>query len=78
MSDAGHDAIVVGSGPNGLAAAIHLARSGRSVLVLERADTPGGGMRSAELTLPGFIHDVCSAVHSLVIASPFLGQLPLA
>jgi phytoene dehydrogenase-like protein len=73
-----HDAIVVGSGPNGLAAAIALARAGRSVLVLEAADTAGGGMRSAELTLPGFVHDVCSAIHPWPIASPFFRTLPLA
>jgi phytoene dehydrogenase-like protein len=72
------DAVVVGSGPNGLAAAIELARAGRSVLVLERAGTAGGGMRTAELTLPGFRHDVCSAIHPLGAASPFFRQLPLA
>ena len=72
------DAVVVGSGPNGLAAAITLAREGRSVLVLERADTIGGGMRSAELTEPGFVHDVCSAIHPLGAGSPFFGDLPLA
>jgi phytoene dehydrogenase-like protein len=72
------DAVVVGSGPNGLAAAITLARAGRSVLVLERAGTVGGGTRSAELTEPGFVHDVCSAIHSLTASSPFFAELPLA
>ncbi|HEY2601078.1 MAG TPA: NAD(P)/FAD-dependent oxidoreductase [Thermoleophilaceae bacterium] len=71
------DAVVVGAGPNGLAAAIELARAGRSVLVLERAADVGGGTRTAELTLPGFRHDVCSAVHPLAAASPFLRGLPL-
>jgi phytoene dehydrogenase-like protein len=71
------DAIVVGSGPNGLAAAIALALAGRSVLVLEAAATVGGGTRTAELTLPGFRHDVCSAIHPLALASPFLRSLPL-
>ena len=71
------DAIVVGSGPNGLAAAIALAQAGRSVLVLEAAPAIGGGLRSAELTLPGFRHDVCSAIHPLALASPFLRRLPL-
>jgi phytoene dehydrogenase-like protein len=65
------DAVIIGSGPNGLAAAITLAESGRSVQVLEGADTIGGGMRTAELTLPGFAHDVCSAIHPFGIASPF-------
>src|ERR1700759_449012 len=72
------DAIVVGSGPNGLAAAIELARAGVSVRVLEAEPTPGGGTRSAELTLPGFVHDVCSAIHPLAVASPFMRELPLA
>ena len=74
----GYDAVVVGSGPNGLAAAITVAQTGRSVLVLEAADTPGGGARTAELTLPGFRHDVCSALHPLAVGSPYLSTLPLA
>ena len=73
-----HDAVVVGSGPNGLAAAITLAEAGRHVLVVEAADEPGGGARTAELTLPGFRHDVCSAIHPLGKASPFFSSLPLA
>jgi phytoene dehydrogenase-like protein len=73
-----YDAVVVGSGPNGLAAAITLARAGCSVLVLEANETIGGGSRSAELTLPGFKHDVCSAVHPLAAGSPFFQTLPLA
>ena len=72
-----YDAVVVGSGPNGLAAAITLARAGCSVLACEANTTFGGGARSAELTLPGFIHDVCSAVHPLAAASPFFKTLPL-
>jgi phytoene dehydrogenase-like protein len=72
------DAVVVGSGPNGLAAAVALARAGASVLVLEAEDEIGGGTRSAELTLPGFTHDVCSAVHPMGVLSPFFSQLPLA
>ncbi len=73
----GHDAVVVGSGPNGLAAAIEIARAGRSVLLLERAATVGGGLRSDELTLPGYVHDVCSSVHALAPVSPFLRSVPL-
>jgi phytoene dehydrogenase-like protein len=72
------DAIVVGSGPNGLAAAIALAQAGRSVRVIEGAETIGGGTRTEELTLPGYLHDVCSAVHPLLLGSPFLSSLPLA
>jgi phytoene dehydrogenase-like protein len=73
-----YDAIVVGAGPNGLAAAIELARNGRSVLVVERNETVGGGSRSEALTLPGFVHDVCSAIHPLGRASGFFARLPLA
>lgn len=71
------DAVVVGSGPNGLAAAIALQQQGLSVLIIEGKDEIGGGLRSAELTLPGFVHDVCSAVHPLAIGSPFFNTLPL-
>lgn len=72
-----YDAVVVGAGPNGLAAAITLARAQKSVLLIEAAKTVGGGMRSAELTLPGFIHDICSAIHPLGVSSPFFRDLPL-
>ncbi|CAN5911367.1 NAD(P)/FAD-dependent oxidoreductase [soil metagenome] len=71
------DAVVVGSGPNGLAAAITLQQAGLEVLVLEAKDTIGGGLRSAELTLPGFTHDICSAIHPLAADSPFFKTLPL-
>ena len=77
MSEHDLDAIVVGAGPNGLAAAIDLARAGRSVRVYEAADTIGGGTRSAEVTLPGFVHDICASVHPLSLASPFLRSLDL-
>ena len=73
-----YDAIVIGSGPNGLCAAIELARAGLSVLVREGAPTVGGSCRSAELTLPGFIHDVCATVQALAVSSPVLKSIPLA
>jgi phytoene dehydrogenase-like protein len=73
-----YDAVVIGSGPNGLSAAIELARNNRKVLVVEGADTIGGGTRTAELTLPGFYHDFCSAVHPMGVLSPYLKTLPLA
>jgi phytoene dehydrogenase-like protein len=78
MVEGNLDAAVIGAGPNGLAAAIALAREGASVLVLEAAAEVGGGTRNAELTLPGFTHDVCSAVHPMAILSPFFRELPLA
>ncbi|WP_245645849.1 phytoene desaturase family protein [Niabella ginsenosidivorans] len=77
MSENRFDAIVVGSGPNGLAAAITLQQAGLSVLLVEGKDTIGGGTRTEELTLPGFKHDVCSAIHPMAIHSPFLASLPL-
>jgi len=72
-----YDAVVVGSGPNGLAAAITMQQAGLSVLLVEAKDSIGGGLRSAELTLPHFIHDVCSAIHPLAAGSPFFKTLPL-
>src|SRR4029453_2941442 len=71
------DAVVVGSGPNGLAAALTLARAGYAVEVHEAAPAPGGGVRTEELTLPGFRHDVCSAIHPLGRASPFFRRAGL-
>jgi len=71
----GRRAVVIGSGPNGLVAAIELARAGLAVEVHEAAEEAGGGLRSAELTLPGFVHDVCSAIHPLAVASPVLRDL---
>ena len=73
-----YDAVVVGAGPNGLSAAITLAQAGRSVVLFEAEDTVGGGARSGELTLPGYIHDLGSAIHPLGAASPFFNSLPLA
>jgi phytoene dehydrogenase-like protein len=73
-----YDAAIVGSGPNGLAAAIELARNGLKTVVIEAEETAGGGVRSAELTLPGFIHDTGSAVHPMALASPFFKSLPLS
>jgi phytoene dehydrogenase-like protein len=73
----GFDAVVVGSGPNGLAAAIELARAGRKVLVVEAEETIGGGCRTFEITMPGFRHDICSAIHPLAVASPFFREVDL-
>lgn len=72
-----YDAVIVGSGPNGLAAAIRLAQSGARVLVLEGRSRAGGGMRTAELTRPGFLHDICSSCHPMGRLSPYLSTLPL-
>jgi phytoene dehydrogenase-like protein len=71
------DAVIVGGGPNGLAAALTLARSGRSVTLVEAAETVGGGVRSSELTLPGYVHDVCSAIHPFGRTSPFFADAGL-
>ncbi|MBP9224175.1 MAG: NAD(P)/FAD-dependent oxidoreductase [Verrucomicrobiales bacterium] len=72
-----YDAVIIGSGPNGLSAAVRIAQEGKSVLVIEGHALPGGGTRTAELTLPGFKHDVCSAIHPMGVASPFFRTLPL-
>ena len=72
-----YDAVVVGSGPNGLAAGITLQQHGLSVLMVEGKETIGGGLRSAALTLPGYTHDICSAIHPMAIGSPFFNALPL-
>ena len=71
------DAVVVGGGPNGLSAAIEIARTGRTVTLFEAASTVGGGSRSAELTLPGFVHDVCSSIHVFGRTSPFFAGIDL-
>jgi phytoene dehydrogenase-like protein len=73
-----YDAVIIGSGPNGFSAGITLARAGLNVLMIEGQPTIGGGMRTKELTLPGFQHDVCSAVHPMGIVSPFFASVPLA
>ncbi len=72
-----YDAVIVGSGPNGLAAGIKIAEAGFSVKIFEAKETIGGGLCSSEITLPGFTHDICSAIHPLGIASPFFNKLPL-
>ena len=77
MTKQDYDAIIVGSGPNGLAAAITMQHAGLSVLLIEAKETIGGGLRTKELTLPGFKHDVCSAIHPMAAGSPFFQQLPL-
>jgi phytoene dehydrogenase-like protein len=76
--EADYDVVVTGAGPNGLAAAITCARAGLAVLLIEGAATVGGGARSAGLTRPGFVHDVCSAIHPLALVSPFFRGIPLA
>ena len=78
FSKSEYDAVVVGSGPNGLACAIELARNKLSVVVIEKSELAGGGLKTLELTEPGFFHDVCSSGYPLAVASPFLKNLPLA
>src|SRR5579884_2766251 len=73
-----YDAVIIGSGPNGLAATITLARAGLSTLTIEAAAAVGGGCRSAELTLPGFLSDVCAAVHPYAVSTRFMRSVPLA
>ena len=72
-----YDAVVVGTGPNGISAAIAIQQVGLSVLLVEGEDIVGGGVKSAELMIPGVIHDICSAIHPLAVGSPFLKTLPL-
>src|SRR5687767_14967936 len=78
MPDTEYDAVIIGGGPNGLAAAITMQQQGLSALIIEAAPTIGGGARSAELTIPGYVHDICSAIHPLAAGSPFFQQLPLS
>src|SRR3954468_23765155 len=77
VSPPSYDVVVVGSGPNGLAAAVALSRAGLATLLVEAEDTPGGGARTQELTLPEFKYDVCSTIHPLAVASPFFQSLQL-
>src|SRR5262245_60296746 len=77
MLNGKYDAVVVGAGPNGLSAAIRLAQSGLSVCVFEAQEQIGGGARTMQCTLPGFQHDICSAIHPMVGVSPFFKSLPL-
>ena len=77
MARTDYDAIVIGSGPNGLAAAVTMQQKGLRVLLVEGKETIGGGLRTAEITLPGYRHDICSAIHPLAVSSPFFRQLPL-
>jgi phytoene dehydrogenase-like protein len=77
MPETRYDAVVVGSGPNGLSAAIELSRRGLGVLVVEASESVGGGLQSAALMEPGFVHDVCAAIHPLALSSPFFRTLPL-
>lgn len=76
-NNSSYDAVVIGSGPNGLAAGIRLALEGYAVKIFEASDTVGGGMRTKELIRPGYFHDVCSAIHPMAASAPFLKQLPL-
>lgn len=77
MTQSTYDAVVIGSGSNGLAAAIAFAQAGKSVAVFEANETLGGGVRSAEQTLPGFVHDICSSIYPRAVRSPFFATLPL-